>query len=77
MNNVGKKNNVFFPIREETSCTFKSGSLNIYLSKLRINPLAYTAACEAVGLAGSINTQPAVRQNSETNPTSQHNRDVY
>jgi len=39
-----------------------------------INPLAYTAACEAVGLARSINAQPAVRRNSETNPTSQHNR---
>jgi hypothetical protein len=38
-----------------------------------INPLAYTAACEAAGLARSINTQPAVRRNSETNPTSQHN----
>ena len=42
-----------------------------------INPLAYTAACEAAGLARSINAQPAVRRNSETNPTSQHNRGVY
>jgi len=42
-----------------------------------INPLAYTAACEAAGLARSINTQPAVRQNSETNPASQHNRGMY
>ena len=42
-----------------------------------INPLAYTAACEAAGLARSINTQPAVRRNSETNPTSQHNRGMY
>ena len=41
------------------------------------NPLAYTAACEAAGLARSINTQPAVRRNSETNPTSQHNRGMY
>ena len=42
-----------------------------------INPLAYTAACEAAGLARSINTQPAVRRNSETNPTLQHNRGMY
>jgi len=42
-----------------------------------LNPLAYTAACEAAGLARSINTQPAVRRNSETNPTSQHNRGMY
>jgi len=44
---------------------------------VHINPLAYTAACEAAGLARSINTQPAVRRNSETNPTSQHNRGMY
>jgi len=42
-----------------------------------VNPLAYAAACEAAGLARSINTQPAVRWNSETNPTSQHNRGMY
>jgi len=42
-----------------------------------INPLAYTATCEAAGLARSINTRPAVRRNSETNPTSQHNRGMY
>ena len=42
-----------------------------------ITPLAYTAACEAAGLATSINTQPAVRRNSETKPTSQHNRGMY
>jgi hypothetical protein len=41
------------------------------------NPLAYTAACEAAGVARSINTQPAVRRNSETNPTSQYNRGMY
>jgi len=41
------------------------------------NPLAYTDVCETAGLARSINTQPAVRRNSETNPTSQHNRGMY
>ena len=46
-------------------------------SYCHFNPLAYTAACEAAGLAKSINTQPAVRRNSETNPTSQHNRGMY
>jgi len=44
---------------------------------LRINPLAYTDVCETAGLARSINTQRAVRRNSETNPTSQHNRGMY
>ena len=38
------------------------------------NPLAYTDVPETAGLARSINIQPAVRHNSETNPTSQHNR---
>ena len=42
-----------------------------------INRLAYTAACEAAGLARSINAQPAVRRNSEVNPTSQHDRGMY
>jgi len=41
------------------------------------NPLAYTAAFEVAGLVRSINTQLAVRRNSETNPTSQHNRGMY
>ena len=41
------------------------------------NPLAYTDVPETAGLARSINTQPAVRRNSETNPTSQHNRGMY
>ena len=41
------------------------------------NPLAYTDVCEMAGLARSINTQPAVRRNSETNPTSQYNRGMY
>jgi len=41
------------------------------------NPLAYTDVCETAGLARSINTKPAVRCNSETNPTSQHNRGMY
>ena len=56
------------------------GNLNSYTEgteAVAINPLAYTAACEAAGLARSINTQPAARQNSETNPTSQHNRGMY
>ena len=48
-----------------------------YLCPILLNPLAYTAACEAAGFARSINTQPAVRRNSETNPTSQHNRGMY
>ena len=39
--------------------------------------LAYTDVPETAGLAKSINTQPAVRRNSETNPTSQHNRGMY
>jgi len=42
-----------------------------------LNPLAYTDVSETAGLARSINTQPAVRRNSETNPTSQHNRGMY
>ena len=42
-----------------------------------INPLAYTDVPETAGLARSINRQPAVRGNSETNPTSQHNRGMY
>ena len=41
------------------------------------NPLAYTDVPETAGLARSINTQPAVRRNAETNPTSQHNRGMY
>ena len=40
-------------------------------------PLAYTDVPEMAGLARSINTQPAVKRNSETNPTSQHNRGMY
>jgi len=44
---------------------------------LQINPLAYTDVPEMAGLTRSINTQPAVRRNSETNPTSQHNRGMY
>jgi len=44
---------------------------------LVINPLAYTDVCEMAGLARSINTQPAVRRNSETNPISHHNRGMY
>ena len=46
-------------------------------NKLDFNPLAYTHVPETAGLARSINTQPAVRRNSETNPTSQHNRGMY
>jgi len=42
-----------------------------------INPLAHTDVPETAGLARSINTQLAVRRNSETNPTSQHNRGMY
>jgi len=54
-----------------------------YISMMRygytalLNPLAYTDVCEMAGLARSINTQPAVRRNSETNPTSQHNSGMY
>ena len=53
---------------------------NIYTlksTKIYINPLAYTDVSETARLASSINTQPAVRRNSETNPTSQHNRGMY
>ena len=46
-------------------------------TSLHFNPLAYTDVSETAGLASSINTQPAVRRNSETNPTSQHNRGMY
>ena len=42
-----------------------------------LNPLAYTDIPETAGLTRSINTQPAVRRNSETNPTSQHKRGMY
>jgi len=42
-----------------------------------VNPLAYTDVCETAGLARSINTQLAVRHNSETNPTPQHNRGMH
>jgi len=42
-----------------------------------LNPLAYIDVPETAGLARSINTQPAVRRNSETNPTSQHKRGMY
>jgi len=44
---------------------------------IKVNPLAYTDVCETAGLARSINTQPAARRNSETNPTSQHNTGMY
>jgi len=37
----------------------------------------HTHIPETAGLARSINTQPAVRRNLETNPTSQHNRGTY
>ena len=46
-------------------------------AEMGFNPLAYTDVPETAGLARSINTQPAVRHNSETNPTSQHNRGMY
>ena len=36
---------------------------------MHINPLAYADVPEMAGLTRSINTQPAVRRNSETNPT--------
>jgi len=41
------------------------------------NPLAYAVVRETAGLARSTDTQPAVRRNSETIPTSQHNRGMY
>jgi hypothetical protein len=44
---------------------------------MHINPLAYADIPETAGLARSINTQQAVRRNSETNPTSQHSRGMY
>jgi len=44
---------------------------------ISFNPLAYTDVSETARLARSINTQPAVKGNSETNPTSQHNRGIY
>ena len=46
-------------------------------SQSDITPLAYTDVPETARLARSINTQPAVRRNSETNPTSQHNTGMY
>jgi len=39
--------------------------------------MAYTDVPETAELTRSINTQPTVRRNSETNPTSQHNRGMY
>jgi hypothetical protein len=42
-----------------------------------LNPLAYTDVCETARLARSINTQPAVRRNSDTNPTSHHKSGMY
>jgi len=45
--------------------------------KLKSVVVKYTDVCETDVLARSINTQPAVRRNSETNPTSQHNRGMY
>jgi len=49
----------------------------LYIGRTVLNPLAYTDVPETAGLARSINTQPAVRRISETNPTSQHNRGMY
>ena len=49
-------------------------ALTTYAVNEHFNPLAYTVVRETAGLTRSINTQPAVRRNSETNPTSQHNR---
>ena len=54
-----------------------SGMPVLYIGRTVLNPLAYTDVPETAGLARSINTQPAVRRNSETNPTSQHNRGMY
>jgi len=54
-----------------------SGTPVLYIGRKVLNPLAYTDVSEMAGFASSINTQPAVRRNSETNPTSQHNRDMY
>ena len=54
-----------------------SGTPVLYIGRTVLNPLAYTDVPETAGLARSINTQPAVRRNSETNPTSQHNRGMY
>jgi len=48
-----------------------------YMCSTCFNPLAYTDVSEMAGLASSINTQPAVRRHSETNPTSQYNRGMY
>jgi len=59
----------------------RSAPFSAFLAGLRgidsFNPLAYTDVSETAGLASSINTQPAVRCNSETNSTSQHNRGMY
>jgi len=57
--------------------TGQSGNCVCEACYLLFNPLAYTDVPETAGLARSINTQPAVRRNSETNPTSQHNRGMY
>ena len=45
----------------------------ILLNTISFNPLAYTVVRETAGLARSINTQPAVRRNSDQpNITAQH-----
>ena len=54
-----------------------NGTPILYIGRSVLNPLAYTDVSETAGLASSISTQPAVRRNSETNPTSQHNRGIY
>jgi len=56
---------------------FMLACYKLFASQMLLNPLAYTVVCETAGLARSINTQPAVRRNSEINPTSQHNRGMY
>ena len=58
--------------------SLSAGDCPVYrLGESFLNPLAYTDFSETAGLASSINTQPAVRRNSVTNPTSQHNRGMY
>ena len=67
----------FEEILSHANGNFEDQNKILEFSIIIINPLAYTDVCETAGLARSINTQPAVRRNSETNPTSQHNRGMY
>jgi len=72
-----KNKNNFEIINSLFHCSAKNFSEHPRSFSFSINPLAYTDVPETAGLARSINTQPTVRRNSETNPTSQQNTGMY